>query len=178
MKKGIILALVLCVLATGIVYAGKLSISAQITPYSLQIVSAGDGSHFSTYGYGAKGGFRVNVWDNLSVGLDADFNLYKYDELTSDYIVIALRAAAGYSYDFTDRFYAQAGLGVGFDSRKVGSYGKTYFGADLCLGCGYRLSDQVAATAGADVGLGLQKGKFTKSLDISVKTRFGLLMAL
>ena len=178
MKKGIILALVLCVLATGIVYAGKVSISAQITPYSLQIVSAGDGSHFSTYGYGAKGGFRVNVWDNLSVGLDADFNLYKYDELTSDYLVIALRAAAGYSYDFTDRFYAQAGLGVGIDSRKVGSYGKTYFGADLCLGCGYRLSDEVAATAGADVGLGLQKGKFTKSLDISVKTRFGLLMAL
>ncbi len=37
MKKGIILALVLCVLATGIVYAGKVSISAQITPYSLQL---------------------------------------------------------------------------------------------------------------------------------------------
>ena len=178
MKKRTILILLLCVMAMGLAFAGKVNISAQASPFSVQFVSASNGTFVSTYGFGAGGGIRVNVWDNLSVGMDLNLGIYKYDELDSDYLVIGVKAVAGYSYDFTDKLFAEADLGVGLDNRRIGSLKQNSFAADLYLGCGYWLSDEMAVTGGVDLGLGLQKGKYSRSTDFEAETRMGLLMAL
>ena len=168
----------LCMMVSCLVFAGKVNISAQASPFSLQVVSASNGTFVSTYGFGAGGGFRVNVWDNLSVGMDLNLGIYKYDELDSDYLVIGVKAMAGYSYDFSDKLFAEADLGVGLDNRRIGSLKQNTFAADLYLGCGYWLSDEMAVTGGVDLGLGLQKGKYSRSTDFEAETRMGLLMAL
>ena len=178
MKKRLFLTLMLCMMVSCLVFAGKVNISAQASPFSLQVVSASNGTFVSTYGFGAGGGFRVNVWDNLSVGMDLNLGIYKYDELDSDYLVIGVKAMAGYSYDFSDKLFAEADLGVGLDNRRIGSLKQNTFAADLYLGCGYWLSDEMAVTGGVDLGLGLQKGKYSRSTDFEAETRMGLLMAL
>ena len=178
MKKRLFLTLMLCMMVSCLVFAGKVNISAQASPFSLQVVSASNGTFVSTYGFGAGGGFRVNVWDNLSVGMDLNLGIYKYDELDSDYLVIGVKAMAGYSYDFSDKLFAEADLGVGLDNRRIGSLKQNTFAADLYLGCGYWLSDEMAVTGGVDLGLGLQKGKYSRSTDFEAETRVGLLMAL
>ena len=178
MMKRLFLTLMLCMMVSCLVFAGKVNISAQASPFSLQVVSASNGTFVSTYGFGAGGGFRVNVWDNLSVGMDLNLGIYKYDELDSDYLVIGVKAMAGYSYDFSDKLFAEADLGVGLDNRRIGSLKQNTFAADLYLGCGYWLSDEMAVTGGVDLGLGLQKGKYSRSTDFEAETRMGLLMAL
>ncbi|MBP5163100.1 MAG: hypothetical protein ILP16_09025 [Spirochaetales bacterium] len=178
MKKIFLLDLMLCIMASCFVYAGKVNIAGQVSPFSVQVVSASSGTFVSTYGFGAGGGFRVNVWDNLSVGMDLNLGIYKYDELDSDYMVIGVKALAGYSYDFTEKLFAEADLGVGLDNRRIGSHKQNSFAADLYLGCGYRLSDEFAVTGGVDLGLGLQKGKYSRSTDFEAEARLGLLMAL
>lgn len=101
---------------------------------------------------------------------------FRYND--SDYLVIGVKAVAGYSYDFTEKLFAEADLGVGLDNRRIGSHKQNSFAADLYLGCGYRLSDEFAVTGGVDLGLGLQKGKYSRSTDFEAETRVGLLMAL
>ena len=177
MKKAIIFTL-LCIVALCCVYAGKTDIVAQFSPYSLQTVITPDGKYVSTYGFGAKAGFRTNVLDNLTAGLDLDAGIYKYVELESDYNVVGIRAVAGYSYEFVSKLYAEADLGIGFDYRQVGSVSKIYFGIDAYFGIGYRVSEDFAVTLGADLGLGFQPGKKSKSTDFAVKTQAGILLAL
>ncbi|MBQ4281682.1 MAG: hypothetical protein II753_06270 [Spirochaetales bacterium] len=53
MKKRTILILLLCVMAMGFAFAGKVNISAQVSPFSVQVVSASNGTFVSTYGFGA-----------------------------------------------------------------------------------------------------------------------------
>ena len=53
MKKRTILILLLCVMAMGFAFAGKVNISAQASPFSVQVVSASNGTFVSTYGFGA-----------------------------------------------------------------------------------------------------------------------------
>ena len=54
MKKRTILILLLCIMAMGIVFAGKVNISAQVSPFSVQVISASNGTFVSKYGYGGS----------------------------------------------------------------------------------------------------------------------------
>ena len=174
MTKKAFLIVCLCIVALCSVYANKLSILAQVTPYSFQNVSATGGKYRSTNGFGMRGGVRYNVWNNLNVGIDAEYSAYKYKELSGDYNVIGLRAVAGYVFDFTEKFYAEAEVGVGMDLRQVDTAKMVNFGLDGYLGCGFRLSDELALNGGAGLGLGFQSGKKSKSTDLAFKTRLGL----
>ena len=176
-KMLIVMALFLSVLYCAFA-EGKVDVVAKVSPYSLQTVHTSDGTYVSDYGYGVAGGIRADVWNNVRAGIDLNIGIYKYDELESDYIVAAFRGVAGYRYDFTDKLYADADFGLGVDLRKCGAVENTSFGMNLYIGCGYRLSDEFAVTAGADAALCLQRSKSSKSTDFAVKAQLGLVMAL
>ena len=132
MKKLVIFTLV-CVLALSCAFAGKASLKFQATPYSLQNVASSSGRFTSTYGFGAKGGFRYSLLDELSVGLDVDFLTYKYKELKTEYSVLGCRAVAGYICNFTSQFCAEAELGLGVDSRQISTTKVLAFAIDSQL---------------------------------------------
>ena len=177
MRKAIILTL-LCIIALSFAYAGKTDIVVQVSPYSMQTVITPNEKYVSTYGFGAQFGFRTNVFDNLTAGLDVDVSIYKYAELDNDYDVAGFRAVVGYSYEFIPKLSAEADIGIGFDLRKVGTVSKIYFGIDAYLGFIYALKDEFKVTLGADLGLGFQPGKKSSSTDFAVKTQAGLLLSL
>lgn len=155
-----------------------IDIVAKVSPYSLQTVRTAGGTYVSDYGYGIAGGFRADVWNNVTAGLDLNIGFFKFDELDKDYIVVSFRGTAGYRYDFTEKLYANADLGLGLDLRKVGSVKNTSFGLNLYMGCGYRLSDEFALTGGLDLALCFQTSKKSSSTDFALRTQLGLAMAL
>ena len=155
-----------------------IDIVAKVSPYSLQTVRTAGGTYVSDYGYGVAGGFRADVWNNVTAGLDLNIGFFKFNELDKDYNVISLRGTAGYRYDFTEKLYANADLGLGLDLRKVGSVENTSFGLNLYMGCGYRLSDDFALTGGLDLALCFQTSKNSSSTDFALRTQLGLAMAL
>lgn len=177
MKRTIIFTL-LCIVALSCAFAGKTEIAVKVSPYSLQTVKTSEETYVSDYGYGVTGGFRTDVWNNVTAGFDLSIGFFKFDELENDYNVISLRGTAGYGYDFSEKLYANADLGLGFDLRKVGSVKNTSFAMNLYMGCGYRLSDEFALTGGLDFTLCFQSSKNSSSTDFELKTQFGLSMAL
>lgn len=177
MKKKVVFML-LCVLVLSCAFAGKASLKFQVSPYSLQSVSATGGKFVSTYGFGFKGGFRYNVWNNLTAGLDLGLSEYKYKELKTEYNVVSLRVIAGYFHDFSSKFYGEAELGLGIDRREISSAHMNTFGMNGYLGCGLKLSDEFSVNGGVDIGLAFQSGKKTKSTDFSFSTRLGIQTAL
>lgn len=62
MSKKIVFVLLLCIVALSCAYAGKAVIVAQASPFSFQSVAASGGTYKSTYGFGASGGIRVDVY--------------------------------------------------------------------------------------------------------------------
>lgn len=181
MKKSIILVLLLCIVAMCCVFADDASIKVQAEPYSLQSVTVTGGRYLSTYGYGVCGGLRYGFTENLSAGVDIGLDVYKYNELQdidSDYNVTKLRAVAGYKYEFIPKLYAEAELGVGADFREIAESSMITFGADAYVGMGFRISNEFAVTAGADVGLSFQSGKKSKSTDFSVTAKAGITATL
>ena len=75
MKKRTILTLLLCVMAMGLAFAGKVNISAQVSPFSVQVVSASNGTFVSKYGYGAVGIGHGFQGDDGSLDLDLGADL-------------------------------------------------------------------------------------------------------
>ena len=180
MKKSIVFVLVLCLVALS-AFAGSIGVKVQAEPYSLQSVTVTGGKYLSSYGYGVSGGVRYGFNDYLSAGVDVGLDVYKYKELQdidSDYNVTKLRAVAGYKYAFLPKLYAEAELGVGADFREIADSSMITFGADAYVGMGFRISNEFAITAGADVGLSFQSGKKSKSTDFSVTAKAGITATL
>ena len=178
MSKKTIFVLVLCIVALSCAYAGSSSIVAQVSPYSLQTVSASEGLHVSAYGFGAKVGYRYEVWNDLSLGADVDFSLYKFSEIESMYKILSARALVGYTYRFTLETFAQAELGFTMEFRSTANAKDSAVGFNLYLGGGYSLNYTLALTAGVDVGMGFQKGKGGVSPGFELRTQVGALVTL
>ena len=178
MKRKIIITLVLCILALSCASAGRFSIKAQFSPYSLQSVALESGIHYSSYGFGFKAGARYSIRDTLDVGLDISLDSYRYKVLDSNYLVIGFKAVAGYGFDFTEKIFGQAEIGMGLDIRKVGGRSQAAFGFGIYMGGGYRFTDRISATAGVDIGYGFQSGKSINSVDFAAGFRLGAVYAL
>ena len=178
MKRKIFVITVLCVLALSCAFAGRFSITAQLSPYSLQSVAMESGIHYSSYGFGFKAGARYNIWDRLDVGLDISLDSYRYKVLDSSYLAIGFMAKAGYGFDFTEKVFGQAELGLGLDIRKIGDRSQAAFGFGVYLGGGYRLTDRVIAIAGVDLAYGFQSGKNANSFDFAAKLQLGAIIGL
>ena len=178
MSKKIIMIPVLCIFILSCAFAGKISIVGQISPYSLQTVTMQSGRYVSTYGFGIKAGARYNVWDNLDVGADFNFDLFRYRELDNSYLVFGFMAKALYKFDFSEKVFGQAELGLGLDIRKIGQNAQAAFGAEIYFGGGYRFSDMVSATAGLDMEHAFLKGKTSSSTDFAAKLALGAVVSL
>ena len=178
MKRKIIMTMVLCFLVLSCTFAGRFSITAQLSPYSLQSVAMESGIHYSSYGFGFKAGARYNIWDRLDVGLDINLDSYRYKVLDSSYLVIGFMAKAGYAFDFTEKIFGQAEAGLGLDIRKIGDRSQAAFGFDVYMGGGYRFTDRISATAGVDIAYGFQNGKNANSTDFAAKLQIGTVIVL
>ncbi|MBR1583223.1 MAG: outer membrane beta-barrel protein [Spirochaetales bacterium] len=178
MKRKIIITLVLCILALSCASAGRFSIKAQFSPYSLQSVAMESGIHYSSYGFGFKAGARYKILDRLDVGLDVSLDSYKYKALDSNYLVIGFMAKTGYAFDFTEKVFGKAEIGLGLDIRKIGGRSQAAFGFGVYMGGGYRFTDRISATAGVDIGYGFQSGKSMNSVDFAAGFRLGAVYAL
>lgn len=178
MKRKIIITTVLCLIALSCAFAGKFSITAQFSPYSLQSVAMESGIHYSSYGFGFKAGARYSIRDTLDVGLDISLDSYKYKALDSNYLVIGFMAKTGYAFDFTEKVFGKAEIGLGLDIRKIGGRSQAAFGFGVYMGGGYRFTDRISATAGVDIGYGFQSGKSMNSVDFAARFRLGAVYAL
>lgn len=178
MKRKIIITTVLCLIALSCAFAGKFSITAQFSPYSLQSVAMESGIHYSSYGFGFKAGARYNIRDRLDVGLDINFDSYKYKVLDNSYLVIGFMAKTGYAFDFTEKVFGKAEIGLGLGIRKIGDRSQAAFGFGVYMGGGYRFTDRISATAGVDIGYGFQSGKSMNSVDFAARFRLGAVYAL
>ena len=178
MKRKIIITTVLCLIALSCAFAGKFSITAQFSPYSLQSVAMESGIHYSSYGFGFKAGARYKILDRLDVGLDVSLDSYKYKALDSNYLVIGFMAKTGYAFDFTEKVFGKAEIGLGLDIRKIGGRSQASFGFGVYMGGGYRFTDRISATAGVDIGYGFQSGKSMNSVDFAAGFRLGAIIGL
>jgi len=178
MTRKAFLIVCLCIVSICCVYAGKVGFVAQGSPFSVQTVAGTSGKYVSTYGYGFKAGVRYEIVEHFTIGLDAGESMFKFKELGTDYLVIAVRAVAGYTYNFNEKLFANAELGAGISLRSIGSKSQTSFGMNAYIGAGYRLSSEFALTLGGDFDLGFQNGLKSKSTDFAFKTELGLVLSL
>ena len=168
MKKPIIV-MILLVLAISCVFAGKSSITVKVSPYSYQYVEK-DAGYSSTYGFSFQTGYRYDFNKGLSVGADLKYSNYRYNELSNAYHVISLMPNAGWSFFFGDKWSATANLGAGIQKRIIGDKSALFFATNLYLGAGYKVTEKVAITLGADLGLAFQKGSKDFSVDAMLGT--------
>ena len=177
MTKKALMVLCLCILTVACVFAaGKVSMEGQLSPFALQGVNHTSGKYNSTYGFGFNGGVRCEVYAGAFAGIDLGVDLYKYDELETDYTVIRVRAVGGYSYSFSETFFAEGKLGVGIDRRSIGEVGGTYFAFGADIKAGYVVKEDLKVTAGVGMDLALQKGASTKSTDLVFRTSLGVIV--
>ena len=174
MKRKALLAVVFCILVLSCASAGKFSIVGQVSPYSLQTITLQTGRHSSSYGFGFTAGGRYNVVDNLTAGLDVNLDVFNYREIENKYLVIGFMAKAGYSFDFSEKVYGEAEIGLGLDIRKIGDRSQAAFGMEAYFGGGYRFTDRISATAGLDLEHGFQGS----SADFAARFRLGAVVAL
>ena len=174
MKRKALLAVVFCILVLSCASAGKFSIVGQVSPYSLQTVTLQSGRHSSSYGFGFTAGGRYNVVDNLTAGLDVNLDVFNYRELENKYLVIGFMAKAGYSFDFSEKVYGEAEIGLGLDIRRIGDRSQAAFGLEMYFGGGYRFTEKISATAGLDLEHGFQGS----SADFAARFRLGAVFSL
>ena len=178
MIKKTIMVLALCIIMLSCAFAGKFSITGQVSPYSLQTITMESGRHVSTYGFGANVGAGFNICDNLSVGLDFNFDMFKYAEIDDSYLVFGFMAKAGYMFDFSQKVFGQAQIGLGLDIRKIGPNSQAAFGAEFYFGGGYRFSEKFNITAGLDLEHGFLNGSTSSSTDFAAKIALGTVITL
>ena len=174
MKRKALLAAVFCLIILSCVSAGRFSIVGQVSPYSLQTITLQTGRHSSSYGFGFTAGGRYNVVENLTAGIDVNLDVFNYREIENKYVVIGFMAKAGYSFDFTEKIFGEAEIGLGLDIRKIGDRSQAAFGMEAYFGGGYRFTDRISATAGLDLEHGFQGS----SADFAARFRLGAVLAL
>lgn len=164
---------VLLVLVLACTFAEGSTITVKASPYSYQYVSRTPGFS-SKYGFGVEAGYRYTVWKNLSVGAELKYSNYSYSKLTTAYHVISLLPNVGWTQNFGDKWSATGNLGAGIQARFVEGKKGVFFAMNLYLGAGYKVTEKIAITAGADLGLAFQKG----SNDLTVDAMLGASIAL
>lgn len=174
MKRKALLAVVFCLIILSCASAGKFSIVGQVSPYSFQTVTLQSGRHSSSYGFGFTAGGRYNVTDNLTAGIDVNLDVFSYREIENKYLVIGFMAKAGYSFDFSEKVYGEAEIGLGLDIRKIGNMSQAAFGLEMYFGGGYRFTEKLSATAGLDLEHGFQGS----SADFAARFRLGAVYSL
>lgn len=172
MKK--VLVILVCLFVVQFAFSGQFSLGTRISPYSIQNVTIGNQKFTSDYGFEVKALLDYNILDNLDVGASFNFSGFNYDEISSSYKILGFRLMAGYSYFFNENIFARGELALGLDLRQIEEFGNPYFGSDLYLGLGYKISEKIAVGLGSEFGFAFQSGKENKSSDFLIKPGFSL----
>lgn len=182
MTKKFITALCICLVAMGCVFADgirdKIEVQARVSPYGMEILFSEGDKLVSSYGYGFGLGARYEITDNISAGLDIDTGIYKIRGFETAFVVAGARAVGGYRYDFTDEIYGEGEIGLGANMKIYGEKRLFAFSAHAYAGAGYRITDNLRATAGLDFGFGLQKLEGVKLFDQEIKVQAGAVIEL
>lgn len=174
MRKKLFVALAVFLLALTCTFASH-SISFQASPYSVQKLSIQTSQEYvSEYGWGVKAGYRYSYADLAFVGADLSFSDYKYDEHNSRYLVLSTMAKYGFVIPMNN-FYMDFDMGAGIDLRMFDSMTKFYPSFGVYMGLGYKVSEKVELTAGADFHAAWQTHatESLSSVDTSILCRIG-----
>ena len=172
MAKKPLSVIVFCFLFMSLAFAGETVVN--IAPYSFQNVNVDSENYGSSYGFSLSAGYRHGIWKGLSVGGDIEYSVYRYRQLEKAYNVVGVTADADWTFRFATAMYADAGLGLGFEERIIGTVSAGAFCMKIYGNFAYGFNERIAATAGLDLRMAFQKG----SSDFSVVPSLGARVTL
>ena len=169
MGKRTVLILCICVMALSCVFAdssneGVLDLS--IIPSSSQMIKVGDDVYSSTSGFGATAGYMKNVWEGLSVGAAFEWTNYKQEKLVSygAFNNFAILAKCSYKFGLSEKVFADAGLGLGYEMCIVGDNVSSSFVLEIGGNFGVIIDDVFSLLAGVKTKAAIQKAAKTYSV--------------
>ena len=163
MSKRIVLILSICVIALSCVYAGssdKGVIDVSLSTSSYQMIVVDKDIYRATSGLAASVGYMNNVWKGLSVGAALEWSNYKQEKLVpyGSFNNIAVLARCSYKIGLSEKVFADAGLGLGYEFSIVGKDNTFHsFVAELNGGFGIIIDDVFSLLAGAKAKAVIQK---------------------
>lgn len=164
MVKRTILILVVCLIALSGVFADGLKrdvIKVSVIPSSFQVIKIGDDAYRSSDGFGLSAGYMKNVWKGLSAGGSLEWTSYKQDKLPGygAFNNIALLAEGSYRLDLSEKVFAQAGLGLGYEMCIAGKGGVTNsFVSELSGNLGIGIDNRFSVVGGVKAKIAVQNG--------------------
>ena len=162
MGKKTIVILFVCVMALACVYAESSSagvLELSVIPSSFQMIKVEEDVYSSTDGFGAYVGYMYNVWKGLSVGASLEWSNYKQEKLLSygSFNNIAILARFSYRLGLSEKVFADAGLGLGYEMTVVGENISNSFITELNGNFGIIIDDVFSLAAGATAKAAIQK---------------------
>ena len=161
LKKSVLLVIVLIV-ALSCAFAGssdKGVIDITLTPSSKQMIKVDKDTYKSTSGFGASVGYMKSVAKGLSVGAALEWGNFKQEKLLSygAFNTVAILARCDYKFNLSEKVFADAGLGLGYELCIVGKNTFNSFVAELTGEFGITVDSVFSVLAGAKGKAAIQK---------------------
>jgi len=162
MAKRIVLILCICVTVLSCAFAGssdKGVIDITLTPSSVQMIKVDKDVYRATKGFGASVGYMKNVTKGLSVGAALEWGNFKQEKLLSygAFNTVAILARCDYKFNLSEKVFADAGLGLGYELCIVGKNTSNSFVAELTGEFGITVDSVFSVLAGAKGKAAIQK---------------------
>ena len=162
MGKRTVLILCICVMALSCVWADSSIggvVDVSIMPSSSQMIKVGDDIYKSTSGFGATAGYMRNVWEGLSVGAGFEWTNFVQEKLQNYGALnnIAVLARCSYKFGLSEKVFADAGLGLGYEMCIVGDNVSGSFVLELGGNIGIIIDDVFSLLAGVRTKASFQK---------------------
>ena len=170
MKRVILFLFVL--FTVHLIFASASIFSVSLSPYSFQKISTNSGvNDDSSYGFGAKIGYKYKFSDSFVVGVESSYSRFSYDKLYNNekYNVLSFLAKAGYSLELSKPVSLYMDLGAGIDVRMLHGENKVNPSLGAYFGFDFSVYKNALITTGADIKLGIQ----SNSKDFAVVTNVG-----
>ena len=180
MSKRIVSILVVCLITLTCVFAassngetekaGNGLIDVSVAPSAFQWIKVGDDIYKSTSGFSASAGYINNIWKGLSVGAAIEWSNYKQEKLSiyGSFNNVALLLRCGYSLKLSEKVFASAGIGLGYEAIIAGKNVSHAFSTELSVAAGIDIDDVFSVTAGVMGKAVIQKGSQAFSVMPSV----------
>lgn len=166
MSKRIISILVVCVLALACVFADSIDSESSkgyfafnAAPSSYQWMKVNEDVYQSTDGFAGSVGYVYNAWKGLEIGADVDFSGYDQYKIANfgSYYNLGLLLKAGWKFQLSEKVFAGAGLGLGYEASLIGKKFYSAVCAELYGKVGFAIDDTFALVAGANAKASIQK---------------------
>ena len=111
-----------------------------------------------------------NIWNGLSVGAAVEWSNYKQEKLSvyGSFNNVALLLRCGYSLRLSEKVFAAAGIGLGYEVIIAGKNVSHAFSTELSAAAGIIIDDVFSVSAGVKGKAVIQKGSQAFSVMPSV----------